>query len=99
MKLRIKEVCQMRNTTQKELAEKIGVSEVTLSRASNGNTSLPLLERIANALEVDITELFAPSSSSGIIGVIRIRDTNYNINSVPDLSRLLDRIESGEIVL
>ena len=31
--------------------------------------------------------------------VIRIRDTNYNINSVSDLSRLLDRIESGEIVL
>ena len=37
MKLRIKEVCQMRNTTQKELAEKLGVSEVTLSRASNGH--------------------------------------------------------------
>nr|WP_302437322.1 helix-turn-helix transcriptional regulator [Bacteroides intestinalis] len=99
MKLRIKEVCQMRNTTQKELAEKLGVSEVTLSRASNGNTSLPLLEKIANILEIEISELFAPSSSGGIIGVIRIRDTNYNINSVPDLSRLLDRIESGEIVL
>lgn len=98
MKLRIKEVCQMRNTTQKELAEKIGVSEVTLSRASNGNTSLPLLERIADVLEVDIAELFKPSSG-GIIGVIRIRNTNYNINSVADLSRLLDRIESGEIVL
>lgn len=49
-------------------------------------------------LEIDIAELFA-SSSGGIIGVIRIRDTNYNINSVADLSRLLDRIESGEIVL
>lgn len=58
MKLRIKEVCQMRNTTQKELAEKLGVSEVTLSRASNGNTSLPLLEKIANVLDVDISELF-----------------------------------------
>ncbi|WP_455607270.1 helix-turn-helix transcriptional regulator [Bacteroides sp.] len=99
MKLRIKEVCQMRNTTQKELAEKLGVSEVTLSRASNGNTSLPLLEKIANILEIEISELFAPSSSGGIIGVIRIGATNYNINSVPDLSRLLDRIESGEIVL
>ena len=98
MKLRIKEVCQMRNTTQKELAEKLGVSEVTLSRASNGNTSLPLLEKIADVLEIDIAELFS-SSSGGIIGVIRIRDTNYNINSVADLSRLLDRIESGEIVL
>ena len=50
-------------------------------------------------LEVDVPELFTSSSSGGIIGVIRIRDTNYNINSVPDLSRLLDRIESGEIVL
>lgn len=89
----------MRNTTQKELAEKLGVSEVTLSRASNGNTSLPLLEKIANILEIEISELFAPSSSGGIIGVIRIGATNYNINSVPDLSRLLDRIESGEIVL
>lgn len=62
MKLRIKEVCQMRNTTQKELAEKLGVSEVTLSRASNGNTSLPLLEKIANILEIEISELFAPSN-------------------------------------
>lgn len=98
MKLRIKEVCQMRNTTQKELAEKLGVSKVTLSRASNGNTSLPLLEKIADALEIDISELFTPSSGS-IIGVIRIKDTNYNINSVADLSKLLDGIEHGEIVL
>lgn len=98
MKLRIKEVCQMRNTTQKELAEKIGVSEVTLSRASNGNTSLPLLERIADVLEVDIAELFAPSSG-GIIGVIRIRDTNYNINSVSDLQNLVNGIERGDIYL
>lgn len=50
----------MRNTTQKELAEKLGVSEVTLSRASNGNTSLPLLEKIAAALDVEVSELFAP---------------------------------------
>ena len=52
----------MRNTTQKELAEKLGVSEVTLSRASNGNTSLPLLEKIANILEIESSELFAPSN-------------------------------------
>lgn len=62
MKLRIKEVCQKCNITQKELAEKLGVSEVTLSRASNGNTSLPLLEKIANILGIDIAELFSPSS-------------------------------------
>ena len=72
-----------------------------MSNIVNGKStpSLETLERIANALEVDVPELFTSSSSGGIIGVIRIRDINYNINSVPDLSRLLDRIESGEIVL
>ena len=64
MRLRIKEICQMRNTTQKELAEKLGVTEVTLSRASNGNTSLPLLEKISDALGVEIPELFAPPTGN-----------------------------------
>ncbi len=99
MKLSVKEVCKEKGLTIQDLADKMEMKRESLSRAINGNPTLETLERIANALEVDITELFAPSSSGGIIGVIRIRDTNYNINSVPDLSRLLDRIESGEIVL
>ena len=65
MKLRIKEVCQMCNTTQKELAEKLGVSEVTLSRAANGSTSLPLLEKIAGVLGVEVSELFAAPKEIG----------------------------------
>ena len=99
MKLSVKEVCKEKGLTIQDLADKMEMKRESLSRAINGNPTLETLERIANALEVDITELFAPSSSDGIIGVIRIRDINYNINSVPDLSRLLDRIESGEIVL
>lgn len=43
MDIRIKELCQQRATTQKDLAAKLGVSEMTLSRAAKGNTSLPLL--------------------------------------------------------
>lgn len=99
MKLSVKEVCKEKGLTIQDLADKMEMKRESLSRAINGNPTLETLEKIANALEVDITELFAPSSSGGIIGVIRIRDTNYNINSVSDLSRLLDRIESGEIVL
>ena len=78
---------------------KMEMKRESLSRAINGNPTLETLEKIASALGVDVPELFTSSSSGGIIGVIRIRDTNYNINSVSDLSRLLDRIESGEIVL
>ena len=95
MRFRILELCKEAGINQTELADKIGLSRVGLSKAINGNPTVDTLERIASALEVDITELFT-SSSGSIIGVIRIKDTNYNINSVSDLSRLLD---SGEIVL
>ena len=102
MELRIKDVLKEKKVTVVSLAKVIMTpTQPNMSNIVNGKStpSLETLERIANALEVDITELFVPSSSGGIIGVIRIRDINYNINSVPDLSRLLDRIESGEIVL
>lgn len=97
--MRIKDVCKEKGITVSQLAEKMGIKQESLSRAINGNPTLETLEKIANALGVDITELFAPSSSGSIIGVIRVGDTNYNINSVSDLARLLDGIESGEIVL
>lgn len=98
MALRIKEVVKEKGMTINSLAEKMGINRVGLSNHINGNPSVEVLEKIANALEVNITELFTPSSG-GIIGVIRIRNANYNINNVLDLSRLLDGIEKGEIVL
>jgi len=99
MKLSVKEVCKEKGLTIQDLADKMEMKRESLSRAINGNPTLETLEKIASALGVDVPELFTSSSSGGIIGVIRIRDTNYNINSVSDLSPLLDRIESGEIVL
>lgn len=99
MALRIKEVIKEKGMTVNSLAEKMGINRVGLSNHINGNPSVEVLEKIANALEVDITELFVSSSSGGIVGVIRIGDTNYNINSVPDLEKLLNRIKTGEIAL
>ncbi len=64
MEIRIKELCQQHGTTQKELAVKLGVSEMTLSRAVKGNTSLSLLEKIACGLGVEVSELFTPKSNT-----------------------------------
>lgn len=66
MELRIKDVCREKGITQKELAGLLGVSEMTLSRASKGNTSLDLLDRMAAALGVSVPELFAPQPSNTI---------------------------------
>lgn len=100
MRTRIKELCKEKGMTISSIAEQIGTTQTSLSRAlgDNGNPTLETLEKIASALDVDVPELFS-SFSGGIIGVIRIRDTNYNINSVADLSRLLDDIKRGEVTL
>lgn len=100
MKIRIKELCKEKGVTLSSIAEQIGTTQTSLSRAlgENGNPTLETLDKIASALEVPITELFASSSSGGIIGVIRIGDANYNINSVSDLWNLVNGIEAGEIV-
>lgn len=61
--LRIKEVLKAKGITAKELAVKIGISEGALSLAINGNPTVETLDKIASALGVEVSELFAPSSS------------------------------------
>ena len=65
--MRIKDVLKNKNVTAKELASQIGMSEAGLSIAlgEKGNPSLSTLKKIAEALEVDISDLFnKPSSTS-----------------------------------
>ena len=58
MGLRIKDVIKEKGTTVQELAERMGISRVGLSQHINGNPSVEVLERIANALNVPIADLF-----------------------------------------
>lgn len=66
MKLRVKELCKQKGITQKELAKVLGVADLTISRVNSGNASLPMLESIAAALHVPITELFAAQTDCKI---------------------------------
>ena len=63
---RIAEILKSKGITQKDLADKIGISRVGLSKAINGNTTITTLRRIAAALEVSVPELFAPQPSNTI---------------------------------
>ena len=63
---RIAEILKSKGITQKDLAEKIGISRVGLSKAINGNTTITTSRRIAAALEVSVPELFAPQPSNTI---------------------------------
>lgn len=70
MRTRIKELCREKGMTISAIAEQIGTTQTSLSRAlgDNGNPTLETLDKIANALNVHITELFeqAQSNEAGI---------------------------------
>lgn len=58
MALNIKQAIKSYGLTSKEVAERMGVTAVNLSYHINGNPSVEVLERIANAIGCDIAELF-----------------------------------------
>ena len=61
--LKIKEVIKEKGYTVTSLAEKIGMAQVSLSRIINGNPTVETLEKIANALNVDVRDLFIPTKN------------------------------------
>lgn len=63
--IRLKELCKKKGMTFNDLGEKIGVSRVSLSGIATGKQkpSFDTLEKIAGALNVSLSELFAPAPS------------------------------------
>lgn len=75
-----------------EVADRIGIVRDTLTRQINGNPTVETLEKIANALEVDISELFAPKKKEKeTIGFIKIDGVIHEIKSFDDLKNLLEK--------
>ena len=68
MEYRIKELCKEKGILIKELAAKMGITDIGLRQSLNGNPTIGTLEKIAGALGVEVVELFRPSESTQISG-------------------------------
>lgn len=88
MRFRILELCKEAGINQTELADRIGLSRVGLSKAINGNPTVDTLERIAAALNVPITELFSTDKQE-LCGHVEYKGIIYRINSFDDLEKVL----------
>ncbi len=64
--LRINEIIREKRLTVAEIAEKLGITRGTAQRQIHGNPSLDTLQRYAEALEVDITELFSSNKKEEV---------------------------------
>lgn len=65
-RLMIKEAIKRNGTSVNELADKMGISRVTLSTHINGNPSTEILLRIADAIGCPVTELFEQPKSDSL---------------------------------
>lgn len=58
MELRIKDVIKDKGLTIQSLADRMGINRVNLSSSINGNPTIETLGKIADALNVPVSELF-----------------------------------------
>ena len=59
MELRVKEICKEKGMQMQELADKLGITRITLTRNIGGNPTIGTLESIAAALGVSVRS-FSP---------------------------------------
>lgn len=111
MNVYIKEHLNILDITQKELAERIGVTQQSIS-ATISRPSFPTLERIAAALDVEPWQLLAPPAvveelkqaraqrsgvgSGGLVGVVRVGCEIYTADTVQQLRAIVERLEHGK---
>ena len=62
MNFRVKEICKSKGIFMEDLATTLGIAPTSLSRSLNNNPTIETLEKIANALDVSVVELFEPES-------------------------------------
>lgn len=93
---RIKELCQEQGITQKELAEKMGITNISLNKTLRGEyPQLQTLEKIATVLNIPISDLFKKNDSGeDVNGYIKAKGTVYEIHSFDDLEKVL-RLKEG----
>lgn len=89
---RIKELCKERGILLKDLAIRLGITPIGLSQSINQKyPQLQTLERIAEALNVEVSELFAPKED--FIAFVRINGETQTFTRMCDLSSWIHGID------
>ena len=96
--LRIKEILKEKSVTGKELADIIGVSKTSMSAIVSGQ-SFPkpeTLKAIAEALDVDIRDLFQPTKESAKETIYIKKGNEYKAIGEVDLTAIEGENEKGK---
>ena len=75
----IKRVLKVKGISVKDVAEKMGITAIGLSQHINGNPSVQVLERIAEAVGCEVGDFFEHSDS--FTALVRHKGNTYTFDS------------------
>lgn len=91
MSLRVKQLCKEKGTTIKEISDKMGMDASNLSGSLKGNPKLSTLQEVANALGVEVYDLFERRRT--LNGFVKFKDKVYEIKTREDLLKVLEEYD------
>lgn len=96
MPLKIKEVAKYKGMTMAQVAAKLGITPITLSQSLNGNPTLSRLTEVADALGVDVSELFVqPQKKLDIHGVLYVDGKPNIVENREQIVALLNKTKDN----
>lgn len=98
MELRIKDLLKERGILHKELAEALGVTDVALRQSLKGNPTVSTLQKIAEALGVEVWELFTPSTcKADFMAIVKNGRSFYSASSLTELEEVIASLKAEEV--
>ena len=88
---KVKELCAERGMTIKQLAEKMKIAPESLSRAINGNPQLSTIRKIAEALDVSVTDLFDRNEDE-LLAIVVYAGKTKTATTKTELKKIVDAL-------
>ena len=88
---KVKELCRTKGITIKELAEKMDIAPESLSRAINGNPQLSTIRKIAEALDVPITDMFDRNEDE-LLAIVVCAGVTHTATTKQELKAIADAL-------
>lgn len=90
MEFRIKEICKSKGILMKDLAAKMGITDIGLRQSLRGNPTIGTLEKIATILDVEVADLFRPSYD--FIAFVRDRGETFTFTDRKEFKVYADNL-------
>ena len=95
MELRVVELAHQRGLTMSDIAKTVGISRVNLSNSLNGNPTLSRLKEVAKILDVEVAELFKPTSTGKTVsGYLEYDGRIVKVDSLDAVKRFIAEVEA-----